>query len=174
MSRKFRHEEYTVAVTCARPIELAAVREMLDEEHVNLEGDESDENIYTLGSVGGHNVVVTCLPTGRIGPSSAAAIATQMRATFKGIQFGLMVGIGGGVPSAKVDIRLGDVVVSQPQGAFGGVVQYDHGKATPNGFQRTGSLNSPPRILLSAIAKAQANELGGRSKLCHHVQDTMA
>jgi hypothetical protein len=45
-----------------------------------------------------------------------------------------MVGIGGGVPSAEADIRLGDVVVSRPDGSFGEVVQYDLGKAIPAGF----------------------------------------
>jgi hypothetical protein len=61
------------------------------------------------------------------------------------------------------------VVVSQPHQAFGGVVQYDSGKTTPSGFARTGSLNSPPQILLSAVAKVQANELRGRSQLSTYV-----
>jgi len=67
----------------------------------------------------------------------------RMRATFKIISFGLMVGIGGGIPSATADIRLRDVVVSQPDKTFGGVVQYDAGKATASGFERIGSLNAP-------------------------------
>jgi nucleoside phosphorylase len=92
-----------------------------------------------------------------------------MRATFKAIRFGLMVGIGGGVPGAEADVRLGDVVVSQPHKVHGGVVQYDVGKTTPSGFERTGSLNSPPQVLLSAVAKVRANELRGRSQLSTHV-----
>jgi nucleoside phosphorylase len=51
-----------------------------------------------------------------------------MQAKFTSIQFSLMVGIGGGVPSDDADIRLGDVVVSQPYKQHGGVVQYDFGK----------------------------------------------
>jgi nucleoside phosphorylase len=113
--------------------------------------------------------VIVCLPAGRIGNNPAAAVATQMRATFKGIRFGLMVGIGGGVPSAEVDIRLGDVVVSQPHQTLSGVVQYDMGKATPSGFERTGSLNSPPQMLLGAVAKVRANELRGRGRLSEHI-----
>jgi len=65
------------------------------------------------------------------------AVATQMKATFRSVRFGLMVGIGGGVPSTDSDIRLGDVVVSQPHQGYGGVVQYDFVKATPSRFQRT-------------------------------------
>jgi hypothetical protein len=43
------------------------------------------------------------------------------------------------------------------------------GKTTPSGFERTGSLNAPPQILLAAVARVRANELRGRSKLSEHV-----
>jgi nucleoside phosphorylase len=171
MSRQLRCEDYTIGWICALPVELAAAQEMLDEEHDHPERDfgDNDENLYALGSIGRHNVAIVCLPAGRIGNNPAAAVATQMRATFKKIRFGLMVGIGGGVPSPEVDIRLGDVVVSQPNKTFGGVVQYDFGKTTPSGFERTGSLNSPPQVLLAAVANVRANELRGRSKLSEHI-----
>jgi nucleoside phosphorylase len=144
MARRLRRNEYTVGWVCALPVELAAAQEMLDEEHHDLESDptDNDENLYALGSISGHNVAIVCLPAGRIGNNPAASVSTQMRATFKAIRFGLMVGIGGGVPSAEADIRLGDVVVSQPHKMHDGVVQYDVGKTTPSGFERTGSLNS--------------------------------
>jgi nucleoside phosphorylase len=167
MARQLRRDEYTVGWVCALPVELAAAQEMLDEEHCDLERDptDNDENLYALGSIGGHNVAIVCLPAGRIGNNPAASVATQMRATFKAIRFGLMVGIGGGVPSPASDIRLGDVVISQPHQAFPGVVQYDMGKTLEDRFERTGSLNSPPNILLAAVAKVKANELRGRSQL---------
>jgi nucleoside phosphorylase len=169
MRPRFQREAYTVGWVCALPVELAAAQEMLDEEHEDLEQDETDSNLYSLGSVGGHKVVLACLPAGQTGNNSAAAVAMQMKASFKGIRFGLMVGIGGGVPSEEVDIRLGDVVISQPVQAFGGVVQYDFGKATPSGFERTGSLNTPPPILLNAVSKMQANHLRRRSNLHDYV-----
>jgi len=144
---------------------------MLDEEHEDheRESDDNDENLCFLGSIAGHNVAIVCLPAGRIGNSPAAVVAMQMKATFKGIRFGLIVGIGGGVPSAAADIRLGDVVVSQPDKTFCGVVQYDAGKATASGFERTGSLNSPPQVLLSAVAKVRANEFLGESRVLKHM-----
>jgi nucleoside phosphorylase len=142
---------------------------MLDEEHEPPELCGNDENLYHLGSIAGHNVVIVCLPAGRIGNNPAAAVATQTKATFQGIRFGLMVGVGGGVPSAETDVRLGDVVVSQPDKTFGGVVQYNSGKATPSGFERTGLLNSPPKILLAAVASIRANELRGRSKISDYI-----
>jgi nucleoside phosphorylase len=171
MARQLRRDEYTVGWVCALPVEMAAAQEMLDEEHGDLEHDpaNTDENLYALGTVGGHNVAIVCLPAGRIGNNPAAVVAAQLRATFRAIRFGLMVGIGGGVPSAEADVRLGDVVVSQPYQTFSGVVQYDIGKATQSGFERTGSLNSPPHVLLSAVAKVRATELRGRSQLSTHV-----
>jgi hypothetical protein len=89
----------------------------------------------------------------------------QMKATFPAIRFGLMVGIGGGVPSKEVDIRLGDIVVSQPGKGHGGVVQYDFGKLTPSRFKQTGFLNAPPQILLAAVTKLRSNQDRGRNSL---------
>ena len=57
MTHRFQREAYTVGWVCALPIELAAAQEMLDEEHEDLEQDENDSNIYSLGSISGHKVV---------------------------------------------------------------------------------------------------------------------
>ena len=40
--------------------------------------------------------------------------------SFHAVRIGLMVGIGGGLPSNYADIRLGDIVVSQPSDTYGG------------------------------------------------------
>ena len=154
---------------CALPVELAAAQEMLDEEHEQLHHDADDTNIYTLGRIGEHNVVVACLPDGQTGTTSAAAVAMLMKSAFKSIRFGLMVGIGGGVPSEEADIRLRDVVVSRPHKIHGGVVQYDFGKATPSGFERTGFLNTPPTILLNGLSNLRANHMRGKSRLLEYV-----
>ena len=63
-------------------------------------------------------MVIANLPAGRYGITPAATAAAYMVSNFPNIKFGLMVGIGGGIPSDKNDIRLGDIVVSQPEGAF--------------------------------------------------------
>lgn len=76
----------------------------------------------------------------------------QLLSTFNSIRFGLLVGIGGGVPSSDIDIRLGDIVVSQPRNTSRGVIQYDFGKDLPDRFQRTGMLNRPPKVLLTTLA----------------------
>jgi nucleoside phosphorylase len=112
---------------------------VLDEEHPDLQRDRNDTNLYTLGRIGEHNVVIACLPAGQTGTNSATSVAVQMRSKFVPIQFGLMVGIGGGVPSVESELRLGDVVINQPYMQHGGVVQYDLGKTGAGGyFTRTG------------------------------------
>ncbi|KAF3004398.1 hypothetical protein E8E13_010156 [Curvularia kusanoi] len=165
MGSRLRCEDYKVGWVCALAIELAAAEEMLDEEHETPAYDDNDTNIYTCGRIGEHNVVIACLPEGQMGTISAATVAHQMKSTFPSTRFGLMVGIGGGVPSDDADVRLGDVVVSKPFGTHGGVVQYDFGKATLSGFQRTGFLNSPPAILLNAVTKVRSKHMRGRGSL---------
>jgi nucleoside phosphorylase len=122
------HSAYTVGWICALPIEMAVAVGMLDERHSGLPQDSRDHNTYTLGKIGPHHVVIACLPAGVPGVTSAARVAEQMRWSFTSLRFGLMVGIGGGVPSDKQDIRLGDVVVSKPMNSSEGVIQYDFGK----------------------------------------------
>jgi nucleoside phosphorylase len=95
---------------------------MLDETHPKSKKENGDDNEYTLGRIGVYNVVIACLPAGLMGNGPAAIVANNMQCSFP-IKFGLMVGIGGGVWSKKGDIRLGDVVVSQPTGTHGGIVQ---------------------------------------------------
>ena len=86
MAHQLRREDYTVGWVCALSVELAAAQEMLDEEHHDLERNsaDNDDNLYALGSIGGHNVAIVCLPAGRIGNNPAAVVATQLRATFQG------------------------------------------------------------------------------------------
>lgn len=158
----FSHDDYTVAWICALPLEMTAAKTMLDKLHHPLSQSKSDHNAYTLGSVCGHNVVIACLPSGVYGTTSAAVVLAHMLQTFPSIRFGLLVGIGGGVPSKDADIRLGDVVVSTPTANSGGVVQYDYGKTLRGGFfERTGSLNKPPQYLLTAISQMRSNIKGG-------------
>lgn len=141
------HKDYTVAWICALPLEAAPAIALLDKTHPQLSQPAGDDNAYTLGEISGHNIVIAHLPSGVYGTTSAATVAAQMRSTFSSIRFGLMVGIGGGVPSTNHDIRLGDVVVSMPTGVFGGVVQYDYGKTVTSGvFQHTGMMNLPPPV----------------------------
>jgi nucleoside phosphorylase len=89
---------------------------------------------------------------GEYGTSSAARVAEDMMHSFPNIRIGLMVGIGGGAPSLKNDIRLGDIVVSIPSNGQSGVIQYDFGKTIQGqNFQPTGCLDQPPTVLRAAV-----------------------
>ncbi|KAK7228087.1 hypothetical protein V2G26_000257 [Clonostachys chloroleuca] len=157
---------YTVGWICALAVEMAAATAMLDEVHqAPRELHPNDHNSYTLGKINNHNVVIACLPAGNYGIAPAASTAQQMLTSFTGIKFGLMVGIGGGVPQEGHDIRLGDIVVSEPKGQLGGVIQYDRGRELGVCFERTGWLNSPPEVLLTALNALKASYWSNKSKL---------
>jgi nucleoside phosphorylase len=144
------HDSYGIGIICALVEEKAAMEMMLDEEHAMLEQKSGDHNSYTFGRIDKHNVVIACLPGGHQGKAAATTVAIHMMYSFP-IKLGLMVGIGGGVPSQVPTIRLGDVVVSMPEGTHGGVIQYDLGKLESDGFRRKGHLDKPPKALLSAV-----------------------
>ncbi|CEJ59101.1 hypothetical protein PMG11_07737 [Penicillium brasilianum] len=160
----FDYKAYTVGIVCAIEFEMSAVRFMLDKEHSRLPRTPGDSNLYVLGELSGHNVVLASLP-GSQGKSAAAAVANDMARTFPSIELRLMVGVGGGVPSAKNDIRLGDVVVSMPDGQHGGVVQYDLAKNTDNGIILKGFLWPPPEILRSAVVMMRSDHRLSQSKI---------
>ncbi|KAB8077276.1 hypothetical protein BDV29DRAFT_188764 [Aspergillus leporis] len=116
---------------------MAAAKIMLDEIHIPLSQPSTDHNTYTL-------------------TISAATVMAHLLATLPSIRLGLM----------RVDIRLGDVVVSKPTATSGGLIQYDFGKSIPDRrAQRTGSLNAPPGILLTTMAQVEADAMLGRSPM---------
>lgn len=160
------YDDYTVGWICALPLEMAAAKLMLDAIHPSLPQPSADNNTYVLGNIGHHNIVIACLPSGAYGNISAATVAMQLLSSFHSIKFGLMVGIGGGVPSSNADIRLGDIVVSQPAHTSGGVIQFDLGKALSGGqFERTGMLNRPPKALLTALSALQASHFAASNRI---------
>jgi nucleoside phosphorylase len=180
----FTHDDYTVGWICALPdTELVVAEAMLDKKHEVLPAaDPGDTNVYSLGRIGTHNVVIACLPAESTGRVSAAVVAKDMLRSFRAIRFGLMVGIGGGAPyygdepaedsghetdeedeeedESIRDIRLGDVVVSLQTKSTEAVVQYDFGKSIQGGdFVLTGRLNKPPSIVLNAVGNLRSKAI---------------
>lgn len=154
-------ETFQIGWICALTIQTAAAKEILDESFGFLGvQDISDPNTYTLGRIGQHNLVIACLPAGQYSNISATTVANNMVRTFsKSLRIGLMVGIGAGIPSAIYDIRFVDIVISCPEGTSGGVLQYNIGKVdVGREFHPTRSLNSPPRLLLTAVNVIRASE----------------
>ncbi|KAH8723099.1 nucleoside phosphorylase domain-containing protein [Phaeosphaeriaceae sp. PMI808] len=124
-------EEYTVGWICAINTGYVAAQFFLDEKH---EGPEylspNDNNDYTLGIISKHN------------SSSRSGVARDMLHSFPNIRIELMVGISGGAPSRRHNIRLGDIVVSAPHNEKGSMFQYDFSKTIQDQtFRETGFLN---------------------------------
>src|SRR4051794_38173053 len=110
---------YHVGWIAALPLERTAAFLMLDEEHgapANFEQSSNDPNSYTWGRIAEHNVVIASLEAGMYGTVSAATTAQNMLSSFPNVRIGLLVAIGAGIARLDKgrDIRLGDVVVSQP------------------------------------------------------------
>jgi nucleoside phosphorylase len=150
-------------------LERNAVRYMLDEEHRRLRAQPGDSNSYTLGKLHGHNVVLACLPSQQ-GKGAAATVATNMSRSFPLIKWRLFVGIGGGVHSDKHDIRLGDVVISMPEGEHAGVVQYDLGRETNSEFELKGFLWPLPALLRNAAQDMRSDHLGQDNKIEEYME----
>ncbi|KAK6501952.1 hypothetical protein TWF481_009770 [Arthrobotrys musiformis] len=164
--------DYTVGWICAISTEYVAAQAFLDEEHEIPEYvSTNDNNIYTLGMMGKHKVVIAVLPKGEYGIAAAASVARDMLHSFPNIRIGLMVGIGGGAPSQRHDIRLGDIVVSAPRDGTSGLFQYDFGKTIQDQtFQTTGHLDKPPSLLRAAVNDIEAQY----ERKGHKLEETIA
>jgi hypothetical protein len=105
-NRTFMVGDYTVGIICTLDKELLGVRCLLNTAHARLPLARRDTNAYTLGTMGVHAIVATCLPAGWYGTKAAASVASQMCVGFLAVEFCLLVGVAGGVPG-KEEIRLG-------------------------------------------------------------------
>ncbi|EXK83426.1 hypothetical protein FOQG_12288 [Fusarium oxysporum f. sp. raphani 54005] len=134
-------KDYKVAWIAPLEIEAKAALYLLDERHSGrFPVDRGDDYVFHAGAMGGHNIIIATLPAGQeYGTGSAAALASQLKKFFPNLWFGLLVGVAAGLPDlSRVparDIRLGDVLVGLPDGESAGLVPYDLGKETEDGFQ---------------------------------------
>ncbi|TFA99628.1 hypothetical protein CCMA1212_008587 [Trichoderma ghanense] len=169
-------DDYLVGWICALPVEVAAAKATLDRIHDILPSDPGldDSNNYILGSLQGHNVVLAYPSSGVYGETSVASVATQLHASFKSVRFTIMVGIGGGVPDTKEDVRLGDVVVSKSKAGCPAVVQYDvNGKRAEDGdrLNRSRAPDQPTPILLTAMRKAETAAIFDESRISQYISE---
>jgi nucleoside phosphorylase len=160
--------KYTVGWTCTIETEYIAACLFLDEQHARPNYvSVNDKNDYTLGKMAGHNVVIAVSPSGEYGLSSASTVARDMLDSFPNVRVCLLVGIGGGAPTAKHDIRLGDIVISRD------VRQYDYIETlrqqnfqqrktrrqlptVVHSFKRTGFSNHPPKVIRAAVSSLES------------------
>lgn len=154
-------DQYTVGWICAIQEEYEVACKMLDRRFKGPRmSHPRDDNTYEFGQISDHHVVIGCLPFGDYGTNSAAAVARDMVRSFPKLRFALLVGIGGGAPTKRDDIRLGDVVVGASKGIHGGIVQLDAVKRHKLvdgsiSTQLWRHLNGPPNVLLGALPKVQ-------------------
>ncbi|OJJ97021.1 hypothetical protein ASPACDRAFT_1874397, partial [Aspergillus aculeatus ATCC 16872] len=144
--------KYLIGWICIHPSEYYEAVKMFDEIHdsTRLIRGRDDNNSYVIGRIGDHLVVMNCPASGIYGQSRAANIASDMRSTFPGIRFMLLVGTGGGAPSNKHDIRLGDVVYGTQ------VIPYQKRKVTVDGDEIISRIATPPAILQSAMTRLES------------------
>ncbi|KAK6512585.1 hypothetical protein TWF481_001469 [Arthrobotrys musiformis] len=177
-TKKLKHEDYAIGWTTVLETELNASRLLLDEEHEPLLPTENDDNSYILGRIGAHNVAITF--AGVYGTNAAAHTVSNMLRTFPNIRFGLLVGVGGAAPGPpnlddpSQDIRLGDIVVGEPKGNHGGVLQYDVGKwDNEEEFTIKSHLQTPPNLLLKAVRLLKSDHSFHEGEINQYIQDTM-
>ncbi|KAF4549346.1 Ankyrin repeat-containing protein 25 [Elsinoe fawcettii] len=193
MSSTPDNAQFTVGCICALPDEQKAVASFLDQEYgpANYQAP-GDNNDYTLGRIGRHNVVIAVCPRGQDGLVPAASVARDLARTFLDVRIALMVGIGGCAPSIEHDIRLGDVIVSSGSSTTPAVVQYDKGKwqqrnnspdgsrqnlvrhRRPDSFQIHSLLNQPPQLLLTAITNLESYQERNGNKIRSMVTDAVS
>ncbi|KAL6365764.1 hypothetical protein LRP88_00339 [Fusarium phalaenopsidis] len=132
---------YTIAWIAPLEIEAQAALHMFDHRHKGrFPVSRGDDYVFQAGDINGHNIIIATLPDGQeYGTGSAAALASQVKKSFPNLWFGLLVGIAAGLPNLDrdppLDIRLGDVLVGLPEGESAGLIAYELGKETANGFQ---------------------------------------
>ncbi|KAK4443845.1 hypothetical protein QBC34DRAFT_198771 [Podospora aff. communis PSN243] len=163
---RLANDEYTVAWICVIPAEYTAGKTFLDKQHGKPEDVSAhDNNDYTLGSIGEHNIIIALLPSHDFGVSSADKVIRSLAHSFPSVRICLMVGIGGGAPTQKHDIRLGDIVVGATSDGQGGVLHHDLGQIIQRQtHQPTDLLQRPPMVLRAAVSglQAQYEEKGHR------------
>ncbi|KAF9890252.1 hypothetical protein FE257_006164 [Aspergillus nanangensis] len=150
-------DDFDVAIICALPLEADAVLRLFekryDEGLYMSEREPNDPTCYSLGVMGGRNVVLPHPPG--IGKSTAASVAAFCSMSFKNVKLALLVGVCGGIPFKHngEEILLGDVVISR------GVIQYDFGRQYSDGFIRKidmeSTLGKPSPRISSLLAKLQ-------------------
>lgn len=164
--------EFKVAIICALPLEAEVFQALFEKKHDAADYPNSlgDDNVYSIGVIGRHNVVIVHLPG--MGKAYAAAAASNIRKTWSGIQLALVAGICGGAPRVGdlgVGVKLGDVIISE------GIVQYDLGRRYPgNKFEsKDGLLDSlprPPPRIRAFLAKLKSQQKAFQSAVVDYLE----
>ncbi|KAH0369313.1 hypothetical protein KCU65_g3442, partial [Aureobasidium melanogenum] len=148
--------DFRTAIVCALKLEAEAVETQISGFYKSQEFGKADgdPNTYSLGQLGGHDVVLVWMPSE--GNSLSSGATASLILSFPRIDLVLLVGVCAGVPyyckgDQNVEIVLGDVVISTA------VIEYDHGRQFPDKFQRKETLSQAP-----IAVKSQINQISSR------------
>lgn len=164
---------YTVVLIAPLEIEARAALYLLDERHDGKFAlERGDEHVFHAGRMCGHNTVIATLPAGQeYGTASSSELASHIKRFFPNLWFGLLIGVAAGLPHPSRDIRLGDVLVGLPEGDSAGLIAYDLGKETKDGFRplRGGyALAATAQIVRSAIGSIKVEAPNDTEKFMHY------
>ncbi|KAL2864388.1 tetratricopeptide repeat domain protein [Aspergillus lucknowensis] len=145
-------EECTIVWLCPLEIELRAAIAMLDRVSDAIPPRARGQQVvYTIGEIGPHRVAVVGYYQEQ-GLAASGSMAAEVIRDLPNLQFGLLVGIAGGIPSSSCDMQLGDVAVAVPEGDCPGIVGYDLGKEVGDGgYELKHWQNSTHPLLRSVI-----------------------
>jgi len=128
--------DFEIAGICALSLEAECVYNAMDKiwDDNKYGRGPSDDNVYTLGVIGEHNVVLVHMPG--MGTIRAACAEGHLKTSFPHIKLALMVGNCGGMPRGTNNkgLLLGDVDISKA------LIQYDFGKQYPRIQEEDGRL----------------------------------
>jgi len=161
--------DFHVGIICALGKEGGEVAGIFDEKWdtnkiVNIDPDEQ-ENMYTLGRIGSHCVVLAWVD--EIGKLEASWAAKGIKKIFANIKLMLVVGVCGGVPRAKdKEILLGDVIISTA------IHTYDRGKKV-GGRYLSKNMFKPKGLVKNFLSKIDS-DWDDRTKLHYDCIDNIA
>ncbi|KAL2817108.1 hypothetical protein BJX63DRAFT_419685 [Aspergillus granulosus] len=152
MSLVAQLEDCTIVWLCPLEVELRAAIAMLDRVSEAIPPRARGQQVvYTIGEIGHHKVAVVGYYQEQ-GLAASGSMAAEVIRDLPNLQFGLLVGIAGGIPSSTNDMQLGDVAVAVPEGDRPGVVGYDLGKQGEDGeYELKHWQNSTLPLLRSVI-----------------------
>lgn len=154
--------DFEIAVICALSLEAERVYDVFDEiwDDKRYGKALNDDNAYTVGVIGEHNVVLVHMPG--MGTTRAASAASNLNISFPNIKLALVVGVCGGMPygTNHEEILLGDVIISKA------LIQYDFGRQYHQGFKRKTDPQDTFGPATEKILALQAKlEIGQRRRL---------
>ncbi|KAH8695982.1 nucleoside phosphorylase domain-containing protein [Talaromyces proteolyticus] len=171
--QRLSRSDFHVAIVTTLDIETQAIDKFIDERYdaAELRKLKGDQNHYTVGRIGRHNVVLVKL-VGR-GTRNSGPSASTLTLSYTDIHLVLLVGICAGVPfrngtaTSATETILGDVIISDS------IVQIDDGKQHPHTYERrTGrrvELGMPNQDIRSILSSIQAGIQPFHEKMLNEV-----